>query len=99
MKTDMSKRQLEALRVLAWLAATGTDVPSVREIAPLTGQTADGAAYTLRSLVVRELVSAGEHEGGRYGYKLTEAGVIEAGVIEARAANGKRETDAERKES
>jgi Mn-dependent DtxR family transcriptional regulator len=70
----LSDRQQAALKTMSRLAANGTDVPSVRDIAPLTGQSTDGAAYTLRSLVSRGLVEHGQHDGDRYGYKLTEAG-------------------------
>jgi DNA-binding IscR family transcriptional regulator len=75
----LSEKQQAALRVMTQLAAVGTDVPTVRDIAPLTRQSTDGAAYTLRSLVSRGLVAHGHHDGDRYGYKLTEAGVEEAG--------------------
>ena len=74
----LSERQQGALNAMARLAADGTDVPTIREIVPLTGQTPDGAAYTLRSLVGRDLVEYGFHGGGRHGYKLTEAGAAQA---------------------
>lgn len=70
----LSDRQQAALRAMARLAADGTDVPTVRDIAPLTRQSSDGAAYTLRSLVNRGLVVLGRHDGDRYGYKLTPVG-------------------------
>jgi DNA-binding MarR family transcriptional regulator len=70
----LSDLQRRALRVMAALAADGIDVPTVRDIGPKTGQSSDGAACTLRSLVRRGLVDLGHHDGNRYGYKLTPAG-------------------------
>ena len=70
----LSAMQRNALEAIARLADAGVDVPTVRDIGPETGQSSDGAAYTLRSLVNRGLVSLGRHDGNRYGYKLTPAG-------------------------
>lgn len=70
--------QRAALRAMAALAADGIDVPTVRDIGPRTGQSSDGAAYTLRSLVRRGLVVLGHHDGDRYGYTLTPAGAEQA---------------------
>jgi DNA-binding MarR family transcriptional regulator len=75
----LSGTQAAALKAMARLGEAGTDVPTARDIAPLTGQSSDGAAYTLRSLVRRELVVLGHHDGDRYGYKLTPAGAAQAG--------------------
>jgi hypothetical protein len=70
----LSDLQQRALRAMTALAADGIDVPTVQDIAPKTGQSSDGAAYTLRSLTRRGLVALGRHDGDRYGYKLTPAG-------------------------
>lgn len=70
----LSVWQKSALVAMESLARQGTDVPIAREIAEVTRQSTDGAAYTLRSLVKRGLVELGRHDGDRYGYKLTTEG-------------------------
>jgi DNA-binding IscR family transcriptional regulator len=80
----LSDKQQAALRAMVRLAAGSATagavpVPTAREIAAEAGQSTDGAAYTLRSLVRRELVVLGHHDGDRYGYKLTPAGREQAG--------------------
>jgi DNA-binding MarR family transcriptional regulator len=70
----LSYKQGLALNAIVALGRQGIDVPTVRDIGPLTGQSSDGAAYTLRSLVKRGLVELGHHDGHRYGYKLTPEG-------------------------
>lgn len=70
----LSWKQGRALNAIVTLAGRGIDVPTVRDIGPLTGQSSDGAAYTLRSLCRRGLVELGHHDGNRYGYKLTPEG-------------------------
>lgn len=70
----LSNKQARALSAIFSLGRRGIDVPTVRDIGPLTGQSSDGAAYTLRSLVKRGLVELGHHDGNRYGYKLTPEG-------------------------
>lgn len=57
-----------------------------RDVARITGQSSDGAAYTLRSLVRRELVTIGSHDGDAAGYLLTEAGQAETAAEAARQA-------------
>jgi hypothetical protein len=73
----LSVWQKSALVAMGTLARQGIDVPTVRDIGPLTRQSTDGAAYTLRSLVRRGLVELGHHDGNRYGYKLTPEGRAE----------------------
>lgn len=70
----LSNKQARVLSAIFSLDRRGIDVPTVRDIGPLTGQSSDGAAYTLRSLVKRGLVELGRHDGDRYGYKLTPEG-------------------------
>jgi hypothetical protein len=74
----LSGTQQTALEALARLAREGYDAPTAVLVASETGQSVDGAAYTLRSLVRRELVLHGHHDGDRYGYKLTPAGAAQA---------------------
>jgi DNA-binding IscR family transcriptional regulator len=74
----LSYGQRKALRAMAGLAENGIDVPTVKDIGPKTGQSSDGAAVTLRSLVRKGLVELGHHDGNRYGYKLTPTGTEEA---------------------
>lgn len=53
----------------------GVPAVAARDVARLTGQSSDGAAYTLRSLVARGLARADAHDGDRWlGYQLTAAG-------------------------
>lgn len=73
----LSRTQQGALEAMARLTAgdaNGQAVWTAREIGAENGQSSDGAAYTLRSLVHRELVAHSGHNGERYGYKLTPAG-------------------------
>jgi DNA-binding MarR family transcriptional regulator len=75
-KTKLSGLQLAALKALRVLSADGS-VPQARDVARRTGQSSDGAAYTLRSLVNRDLADLGHHDGDRYGYLLTDEGKAE----------------------
>ena len=78
----LSGKQEAALTALAELTAADPDgnaIWTAREVAGVTGQSSDGAAYTLRSLVARDLVGHGGNDGERYGYKLTPAGSEQAG--------------------
>jgi DNA-binding MarR family transcriptional regulator len=70
-----SATQLAALHALARLNRHGAS-PAARDVAFQTGQSPDGAAATLRSLVVRGLVAVGGHGVGEpsRGYRLTGAG-------------------------
>lgn len=68
----LSDTQAAVLRAMARLA--GDRPLEAREIGAVTGQSSDGAAYTLRSLVRRGLVEVIAHDGERSGYALTQAG-------------------------
>jgi hypothetical protein len=70
----LSGKQQGALEAMARLEAAGAPSLEARSIALGTGQSSDGAAYTLRSLVRRGLVEVVQHDGQRGGYKLTPAG-------------------------
>jgi hypothetical protein len=64
---------------------------AARDVARETGQSTDGAAYTLRSLVRRQLAEIGSHDGEAAGYLLTAAGRAEVAAEAARrAADGER---------
>lgn len=65
----LSDPQHRALAVLL-----GGQVLTARQVGEVTGQSSDGAACTLRSLVGRGLVILGHHDGDRYGYKITDEG-------------------------
>lgn len=71
----LSQLQHSALRALRKLGASGDGVAAAHQVGQLTGQSTDGAAYTLRSLVNRGLVALGHHDGDRYGYRLTGEGL------------------------
>lgn len=71
MTRKLSGTQQAALAAVTALDGTDGHV-TARDIAARTGQSADGAAYTLRSLVSRGLVAPGSNDGERYtGYRLT----------------------------
>lgn len=59
------------------LGAYCTRTVTAAEIAAETWRTPDGVAYTLRSLVRRQLVERGGNDGQRWGYRLTDAGLAE----------------------
>lgn len=80
----LSYTQRKVLRAMDQLGAHGNgDGATAREIASRTNQSSDGAAYTLRSLVRRELVDNTGHDGDRYGYRLTVSGLAESRDEEA----------------
>lgn len=66
--------QLAVLRALDRL--DGQPDVAARDVGARTGQSTDGAAYTLRSLRERGLVAVGGHGVGEptRGYRLTDAG-------------------------
>lgn len=72
----LSCTQQSVLEAMARLETAGAPFLEARSIALGTGQSSDGAAYTLRSLVRRGLVEVvqGQRGGQRGGYKLTPAG-------------------------
>jgi O-acetyl-ADP-ribose deacetylase (regulator of RNase III) len=81
----LSETQQAVLSALHRLGAHGDgNAVSARETGRRTGQSSDGAAYTLRSLVRRELVSHGYYAGDMYGYRLTDAGLAEVVAERAR---------------
>jgi DNA-binding MarR family transcriptional regulator len=59
---------------------------AARDVARETGQSTDGAAYTLRSLVRRQLAEIGSHDGDAAGYLLTAADRAEVAAEAARRA-------------
>jgi DNA-binding MarR family transcriptional regulator len=73
MARKLSETQMAALRALEQLSVHGAPW-AARDIAARAGQSTDGAAYTLRSLRNRGLVTVGHGDGDCYGYRITEAG-------------------------
>jgi hypothetical protein len=74
----LSRHQLEALAAMDRLAQRETTHPTAREVAHETGQSPDGAAATLSSLVRRRMVATVSHDGNRYRYQLTSRGIAAA---------------------
>jgi hypothetical protein len=68
---NLSRAQLAMLAALRTAGGPAT----VLILAPLTGQSPDGAAYTLRSLTRRGLARCPSHDGERWTYALTSLGL------------------------
>jgi DNA-binding MarR family transcriptional regulator len=79
MSGELSALQRAALRALDRLS--GRPWVAARDIGAVTGRTVDSTASTLRSLVNRDLVTAGGHDGSGWGYRLTDAGRAEARAV------------------
>jgi DNA-binding IscR family transcriptional regulator len=78
---NLSGIQQAALAALARIAArrgAGADMATAREVGAESGQSSDGAAYTLRSLVRRGLVAIVPGGAAAGGYRLTPAGAEQA---------------------
>jgi DNA-binding MarR family transcriptional regulator len=82
-----SAGQLAALRALAQLE--GRIEATAARVGAYTGQSVDGAAYTLRSLVNRGAAEIGAWDGDRRCYQLTAAGRAEIAKDDARRAADK----------
>lgn len=70
----LSTMQSALLDAMKRHATENDGIHQARQIAQWTGQSSDGAAYTLRSLVRRGLVEVVRHDGERGGYRLAGEG-------------------------
>lgn len=69
MASKLSKTQARMI-----VALEGQDIATAAGLGLATGQSSDGAACTLRSLVKRGLVKHAGHDGDGWGYQLVDAG-------------------------
>lgn len=74
----LSYPQRAVLKGMDRLGAYVTHSATAAEIAAETGRSSDGVARTLRSLISRELAVRAGHDGEKYGYRLTDAGLLQS---------------------